>query len=90
MCGFLFRKKGLKSEKIPKALAYFFPNNALSNDCFVRKNRKTNIRRHFVTILHILHEVGYVAYLKMPLKICVGICGLRFEAHFGDQSFDSY
>jgi hypothetical protein len=68
-------------------LAYFCPNNALSKGCFVRKNRKKPIRRHFVTILHILHEVGYVAYLKKPLKICVGICGLRFEAHFGDQTF---
>jgi hypothetical protein len=25
--------------------------------------------------------------MKKPLKICVGICGLRFEAHFADQTF---
>ena len=85
MCGFLFRKKSLKSKKMRKFLR--LPNNALSNGCFVRKNGIKTIRRRFVTILHMLHEVRYVAYLKKALKICVGICELRFEAHFGDQTF---
>jgi hypothetical protein len=91
MCGFYSVEKLeiQENEKIPKPLAYFCPNNALSNGCFGRKNPYKNpYRRHFVAILHILHEVEYVAYLKNPLKTCVGICGLRLKAHFGNQTLE--
>jgi hypothetical protein len=37
-----------EKEKIPKPLAYFCPNNALSNGCFGRKNR---IKTHTDAIL---------------------------------------
>jgi hypothetical protein len=50
MCGFYSVEKLeiQENEKIPKPLAYFCPNNALSNGCFGRKNR---IKTHTDAIL---------------------------------------